>query len=53
MASVGYPKHKWKTLEFAQKHFWIQSLFWVKINFDLMVRWGRLDKINVHRVYNL
>jgi hypothetical protein len=53
MAYVGYPKHKWKTLEFAQKHFWIQNSFWFKINFDPMVRWRGLDKINVHRLHNL
>jgi hypothetical protein len=53
MASYSYPKHKFKTLEFAQQHFWIQSSFWVKINFDPMVRWGGLHKINVHKVYNL
>jgi len=49
MASIGYPKHKWNFLKFAQKHFWTQSSFWIKINFDPMVRWGGLDKINVHR----
>jgi hypothetical protein len=49
MASFGYSKQKYKTLEFAQ-HFWTQSLFWVKINFDPMVRWRRLDKFNVHIV---
>jgi hypothetical protein len=32
MASFGYPKYKLKTLEFAQQHFWIPNLFWVKIN---------------------
>jgi len=49
MASIGYPKHKWNFLKFAQKHFWTQSSFWIKINFDPMVRWRGLDKINVHR----
>jgi hypothetical protein len=53
MASFGYPKYNLKTLEFAQQHFWTQSSFWFKINFDPMVRWWRLDKINVHIVYNL
>jgi len=53
MASFGYPKHKLKTLEFAQQQFWTQCSFSVKIHFDPMVRWGRLDKINVHRIYNL
>jgi hypothetical protein len=38
MASFDYPKHKWKTLEFAHKYFWTQSSFWVKINFDPTVR---------------
>jgi hypothetical protein len=53
MASFSYLKHKLKTLEFAQQHFWIQSSFWVKINFNPMVRSGGLDKINVHKVYHL
>jgi hypothetical protein len=33
-----------KTLKFAQQHFWPQSSFWFKINFDPMVKWGGLDK---------
>jgi hypothetical protein len=41
-----------KTLEFAQ-HFGIQSSFWVRINVDPMVRWKGLNKINVHKIYNL
>jgi hypothetical protein len=53
MAFFGYPKHKQKTLEFAQQRFGTQSLFWIKINFDPTVRWGGLDRINIHKVYNL
>jgi hypothetical protein len=53
MASFGYPKHKFKKLEFAQQHFWTQSSFWVKINFHPMVRWRGLGKINVHKIYNV
>jgi hypothetical protein len=53
MSSFGYPKHNLKTLEFAQQHFWTQSSILVKIHFDPMVRWGRLDKINVQKIYNL
>jgi hypothetical protein len=41
MVSFGYPKHK-KNLEFAWKQFEIQSLFWVKINLDLMVKWKEI-----------
>jgi hypothetical protein len=52
MASFGYLKHKLKTLVFAQ-HFLTQNSFWVKIQFDPTVRWGGLDKINVHIIYNL
>jgi hypothetical protein len=52
MTSFGYPKHKQTTLEFAQQHFLIQNSFWIKINFDLMIKWRGLDKINVHRIYN-
>jgi hypothetical protein len=51
MASFGQPKHKQKNLEFAQQHFGTQSSLWVKINFDPMVRWGGLNKINIHTVY--
>jgi hypothetical protein len=25
----------------------------LKVHFDPMIRWKRLDKINVHRIYNL
>jgi hypothetical protein len=50
--SFGYPKHKQKTLEFAQD-FGTQSSFWFKINLDPTIRWRRLDKINVHRIYTL
>jgi hypothetical protein len=53
MVSFGYFKHKQTNLEFAQKHFVTQSLIWVKINFDPTARGGGLDKINIHKVYNL
>jgi hypothetical protein len=53
MASFGYHKNKKIKFEFAYEHFETQSLFWVKIKFDPMIRWGGLDKINVHIVYNL
>jgi hypothetical protein len=53
MASFGCPKHKLKNLEFVKQHFWTQSSFWIKTNFDPTIRWGRLDKINAHRIYNL
>jgi hypothetical protein len=49
MPSFGYFKYKQKPLEFTQQHFGIQSSLWIKINFDPMVRWRGLDKINVHR----
>ncbi len=45
MASFGYPKHKKKN--FIIYTTTIQSSFWIKINFDPIVRWGGLDKINV------
>jgi len=51
MVSFIYHKHKQKTL--AWQPFGTQSLFWIKINFDLTVRWRGLDKINVHTIYNL
>jgi hypothetical protein len=38
MASFGYAKQKQKTWKFAQQHFGSQSSFWVKINFDPIVR---------------
>jgi hypothetical protein len=53
MTSFGYHKHKQKTLEFARQNFGVQSSLWVKINLGPMVRWRGLDKINVHKVYNL
>jgi len=52
MASFGYPKHKKNISKFAQ-HFGPQSSFWVKINLDPTIKQGGLDKINVHKVYNL
>jgi hypothetical protein len=45
MVSFGYPKHKKKKFEFAWTPFGIQSLLWVKINFDPTVRWRGLDKL--------
>jgi len=53
MVSFGYPNRKQKTLKFAWQHFGTQSSLWVKINFDPTIRWKGLDKINVHKVYNL
>jgi hypothetical protein len=53
MVSFGYIKHKQKNLKFAWQPFGTQSLFWVKINLDWMVKWRGLDKINVHTIYNL
>jgi hypothetical protein len=52
MASFGYLKHNQKTLKFAQ-HFWTHNSFWVQIHFDPMIKWGGLNQINVHKVYNL
>jgi hypothetical protein len=46
MASIGYPKHKQKKLEFAWQHFETQNSFWFKFNLDPMIRWRGLDKIN-------
>jgi hypothetical protein len=53
MASLGYPKHKQKTLETTQQNFGTHNSLWVKINLDPIVRWRGLNKINVHKVYNL
>jgi hypothetical protein len=53
MIFFDYLKQKQKTLKFAWQHFGIQSLLWIKINFDPMVRWRGLNKINVHTIYNL
>jgi hypothetical protein len=53
MTTFGYPKHRQKTLKFAQQHFGSQNSLWIKINFDKMVRWRGLDKINAHKIYNL
>jgi hypothetical protein len=50
MASFGSPKHKQKSLEFAQQDVGTQSSFWVKINLDPTVKWEGLNKINVHKV---
>jgi hypothetical protein len=40
-------------LECAWQDFGIQSSFWIKVKLDPMVRWKDLDKINVHKVYNI
>ncbi len=53
MVSFHYSKNKQKSLKFAWQQFGTQSSLWVEINFDSMVRWKELDKINVHIVYNL
>jgi hypothetical protein len=53
MIFFGYPKHKQKTLKFAWQPFGTQSLFWVKINLDPIVRWRGFNKFNVNTVYNL
>jgi hypothetical protein len=53
MTSFGYFKHKQKALEVAWQLFETQNSFWVKVNLDPRVKWKGLDKINVHRVYNL
>jgi hypothetical protein len=53
MAFQKILKHKKKTLEFAWQHFGTLSSFWIKVKFDPMVRWRELDKINVHKVYNV
>jgi hypothetical protein len=53
MIFFGYHKHKQKNLKFAWQHFGIQSSLWVKINLDRIVRWRKLDKINVHTTYDL
>jgi hypothetical protein len=42
-----------KTLKFAWQHFGTQSLLWIKINLDPIIRGRGLDKINVQIVYNL
>jgi len=53
MVSFGYPKHTQKTLNFTWQPFGIQSLLWIKIDFDPTVKWRRLNKINVHTIYDL
>jgi hypothetical protein len=52
MTSLAYRKHKQKNLEFAWQHFGAWSSFCIKINFDPMVKWRRLDQINIYRVCN-
>ncbi len=44
---------KIKNKKWRDKILKLKGSFWVKINLDPMVRWRGLDKINVHRVYNL
>jgi hypothetical protein len=53
MVIFGYHKHKQKTLKFAWQQFGTQSSLCVKINFNLVIRWSELDKINLHIIYNL
>jgi hypothetical protein len=54
MAFIGKPKHKKKKkLECTWQHFGVQNSFWMKVKLDSMVRWRKLDKINVHKVYNI
>jgi hypothetical protein len=53
MVFFNYFKHKQKNLKFAWQHFGTQSLFWVKINLDPIVRLKGLDKSNVHTIYSL
>jgi hypothetical protein len=53
MTLFDYFIHKKKTLKFIWHHFGIQNSLWVENNFDSIVRWKRLVKINIHRVYNL
>jgi hypothetical protein len=38
MASFDNPIHKQKTLKCAQQHFGTQISFYIKINFDPMIR---------------
>jgi hypothetical protein len=45
-------KHTW-ILECAQQHFGTQSSFWIKVMFYLMFKFKELDKINVHKVYDV
>jgi hypothetical protein len=52
MVFFNYFKHKQKNLKFAWQHFGTQSLFWVKINLDPIVRLKGLDKSNVHTIYS-
>jgi hypothetical protein len=53
MASFGYPKPKQKNFKICTTiKFGIQCSLWVKINLDPIVKWGGLNKINVHKVYN-
>ncbi len=49
----GNLKHKKKTLECALQHFKTQHSFWIKIKLDPMVSWKGLDKINVHKIYDV
>jgi hypothetical protein len=53
MAFLENPKHKKIALECAWQDFGTQSSFWIKVKLDPMVRWRDLDKINVHKVYNV
>jgi hypothetical protein len=54
MPSFGQPKHKQIIIIiYTTTKFGIQSSLWVKINLDPAVKWGWLNKINVHKLYNL
>jgi len=53
MASFDYPKHKQNNLKFTWQHIGVQISLGIKINLDPIVRWRRMVKNNVHRVYNL
>jgi hypothetical protein len=53
MIFFGNLKHKTKTLKCAWQHFGIQNSFWIRVKLDIMVRWRGLDKINVHKIYNV
>jgi dynactin complex subunit len=53
MASFGYCKHKLKNFKICTTTFLNSKFILSQINFDSIVRWGGLDKINVHRIYNL
>jgi hypothetical protein len=53
IAFFGNPKHKEKNWGCAWQDFGIQNSFWIKVKLDPMIRWKRLDQINMHNVYNI